>query len=482
MIKQEILCVLTLLFFALSNSAQKMPDKRIAGAGFVTGPSRALQSDSLIRLTAEEVQMIIQAEAKGNPRALTSLAQDPEQRKSVLENLRQALAVANEARKNGFAAEQSVKMQLKLAEAEVLATAYDDKLKADAGRANDPVPPFNYIDDKKVDAFFNDPANKTEYARGLEKFLSFLTDTQKKVTPQEMTDEQKQFAASQWKKVTYGMVKAKELRLVNRKIELQYKLQQALILARAYSQEKLEDRLTPTADEIKAYMAANPKFSKESRRARAAEILAKVKAGGNFAALADEYSEDPGNKDAQTGKPQGGLYDWRNRAYYVKEFSDASWALEEGQTSGIVETQFGYHILKLEGKRAVKGEEQVKVRHILISTMYQPEPGLASNRPSVRSVDEAPLSMPMSMPMSMEEAAKQELAKQKEKQVMDEILARNPIDLPPDFAVSAGRDPAAKPAKSVAAAKPAKPAKPVGAAKTRKKTGSNKRRTSRIKH
>jgi len=398
----------------------------VAGIGLLVWSMYRKGGEGLTSLTAEDVKLILEDEAKGNPRALASLANDPEARKKVLENLKQALAVASEARKTGYAEQPEIKTQLELSEQEVLATAYDNKLKADAGRGDDPGPPFGYIEDKDVNPFFEAPENKAKYDAELEKFMVFLGDMQKKNNvPQEMNDEQKQFVTAQWKKVTYGAVKARELKLADRKTELQYKLQQALILARAYSQEKLKDQLTPTDDEVKAYIAQNPKFDKSSKKAKAEEVLAKVKAGEDFAALANQYTEDPGNTDPKTGEKQGGFYDWKDRASYVKEFSDAAWGLEEGKTTELVETQFGYHIIKLEGKRAEKGkdgkdEEQVKVRHILISTMYKDE------------------SNPMAPPMTtMDDAAKQELAKKKQKDVLDGIMARNPITLPTDFTIEA---------------------------------------------
>jgi hypothetical protein len=408
----------------------------LAGIGLlVWSLGRQKGGEGLTKLTAEDVQMIIQDEAKGNPRALASLANDPDQRKKVLENLKQALAVASEARKTGFAEQPEIKTQLALTEGEILATAYDNKLKADAGRPDDPGPPFGYIEDKDVNAFFDAPENKAKYDAELDKFFTFLQDMQKKANvPQEMPDEQKQFVTSQWKKVTYGAIKAKEQGLgTDRKTELQYKLQQSLLLARAYSQEKLKDQLTPTDDEVKAYIAQNPKFDKSSKRAKAEEVLTKVKAGGDFAALANEFSEDPGNKDMKTGEQQGGLYDWKDRSGYVKEFADAAWGLEEGQISDIVETQFGYHIIKLEGKRTTKSkdgkdQEEVKVRHILISTMYKD--------------DANPMAPPM---MTMDDAAKQELTKQKQKDVLDGIMARNPIELPDDFTIVVPEQPAGAP-------------------------------------
>ena len=79
---------------------------------------------------------------------------------------------------------------------------------------------------------------------------------------------------------------------------------------------------------------------------QAEAVLAKVKAGGDFAALAKQYSED-GSKDA------GGDLDYKGRGEFVKEFEDAAWALEVGKvTPELVKSQFGFHIIKLTDKRA----------------------------------------------------------------------------------------------------------------------------------
>lgn len=71
--------------------------------------------------------------------------------------------------------------------------------------------------------------------------------------------------------------------------------------------------------------------------ARAEEILAKIEAGESFDDLMAEYNED-------TGEPAEG-YTFTT-GEMVQEFEDAAFALEEGQVSGIVETSYGYHIIK----------------------------------------------------------------------------------------------------------------------------------------
>lgn len=80
-------------------------------------------------------------------------------------------------------------------------------------------------------------------------------------------------------------------------------------------------------------------------KAAAEALLAKAKAGADFAKLATENTEDEGSKD------KGGEYDFFGKGTMVKEFEDAAWALKKDEISGLVKTQFGYHIIKLLDKR-----------------------------------------------------------------------------------------------------------------------------------
>jgi parvulin-like peptidyl-prolyl isomerase len=76
--------------------------------------------------------------------------------------------------------------------------------------------------------------------------------------------------------------------------------------------------------------------------ARITEIKKQLDAGADFATLAKQYSEDTGTKD------QGGELGWFGRGQMVKEFEDAAFALQPGQVSDPVKTQFGYHLIKVE--------------------------------------------------------------------------------------------------------------------------------------
>ena len=99
-------------------------------------------------------------------------------------------------------------------------------------------------------------------------------------------------------------------------------------------------------------------------RSKADDVLKQVKAGGDFAKLAEKYSDDPGSAKA------GGELGWIGRGRTVPEFEKAAFSLGKGQTSDLVKSSYGFHIIRVEDKQAagvktfadVKGEIEEKVR------------------------------------------------------------------------------------------------------------------------
>ena len=119
-------------------------------------------------------------------------------------------------------------------------------------------------------------------------------------------------------------------------------------------------------EKLQKEIPLNEKNLKEDEE-KAEDILKEVESGKKtFEELAEANSEDPGSA------VQGGDLGWFPRGVMVSEFEESVFTLNPGEVSGLVKTDFGYHIIKLEEKKTVEdeaeGQEQVKARHILIKT------------------------------------------------------------------------------------------------------------------
>jgi peptidyl-prolyl cis-trans isomerase D len=99
-------------------------------------------------------------------------------------------------------------------------------------------------------------------------------------------------------------------------------------------------------------------------RAKAENVLKELKAGGDFAKLAEKYSDDPGSAKS------GGELGWIGRGRTVPEFEKAAFSLGKGQTSGLVKSSYGFHVIHVEDKQdahlktlaEVKSEIEEKVK------------------------------------------------------------------------------------------------------------------------
>jgi peptidyl-prolyl cis-trans isomerase C len=127
------------------------------------------------------------------------------------------------------------------------------------------------------------------------------------------------------------------------------------VIVEAYLKKKVEESANIGDAELKDYYNKNIDKFKTGEQVRASHILVKseaeakdierqLKGGAKFEDLAKKYSIDG-------AAPKGGDLGWFSKGSMIPDFEKVAFGLKEGETSGIVKTKFGYHIIKLTGKR-----------------------------------------------------------------------------------------------------------------------------------
>ncbi len=129
-------------------------------------------------------------------------------------------------------------------------------------------------------------------------------------------------------------------------------------IERAYNND-IEQYTTPEQVRASHILLKTEGKDDAAVKAKAEDLLKQAKAGADFAELAKKHSEDEGSAK------NGGDLDYFQRGRMVAEFDQAAFAIQPGEISGPVKTQYGYHIIKLVDKKAATTKTLAEVRQQL---------------------------------------------------------------------------------------------------------------------
>lgn len=144
------------------------------------------------------------------------------------------------------------------------------------------------------------------------------------------------------------------------------------VVVEAFLKKKIEDQANISDADLQKFYDQNKDKFNSGDQVRASHILVKseneaqdilgqIKKGANFEALAKKNSVD-------SAGAKGGDLGWFGKGSMIPEFEKVVFSLKEGELSGVVKTQFGYHIIKLTGKRPAgirsfaEAKEQIKAK------------------------------------------------------------------------------------------------------------------------
>ncbi len=339
--------------------------------------SPAADSPLPVKLTAHDLQMIFQ-----------ELVPPQKQQQIASGEIKKLLAVAHVAVQQGYAERPDIKSELSWQQDMDLNNAYRKK-NADAKASDQEVNAYFMAHPKDFDDFLQSNPRFQEQAGGppkdelkkqygefkviAERARKEGLDRDDAIRLQMMLDRAQVFAGaylSELQKDADKLVSSAEINQYYQDHLADFeevRVRHILIGTQPEEEDADDNDATNTKPGKDKRPAEKPKvFTKEDARKKAQLILDRVRKGEDFAKLAKESSDDPGSKD------NGGEYDFFGRGKMVLEFERAAFALKPGEVSGLVETQFGFHIIKLEARRtAPPPATDQKVRQQITNTLLQ---------------------------------------------------------------------------------------------------------------
>jgi len=311
---------------------------------------RVADRPPLTHLSAADLETLLE----GMPESRRAFFSTPDGRRQLADQIRHALAMAQEARRLGLLGRTEVAAQLEIQKASLLASAYRDRH------------PDAEVSEEEIERFFR------TNPMALDQVLAANPNLARSALTEQVRRQYGELILLAERARKEGLDR-------DPRVALQLRIFPEFIL-QSYMLRELQRRTSVSDDEIRRYYEehknefeqvrarhilfstrpiardGNPPPDKEAVRRKAREVLRRARAGEDFAALAREFSDDPGSKD------KGGDLDFFGRGRMVREFEEAAFSLQPGQISDLIETSYGFHIIKVEARRIAPLDEETRLQ------------------------------------------------------------------------------------------------------------------------
>ena len=338
-------------------------------------------------------------------------AQSEPARKQIINQQKQAFALAQAAEDEGLHKTEKFKRQMEINTAQLLAAEYTKRN------------PEVTVGKEEWEAYY--ASHKDQF----DADIKFFTEGRK----QQISDEMKEQQRGMWSEMKVRAEKARQAGLdKDPSFTTLTKFRKADVLASLYAQV-LEERNKLTDAERKKYLAEHPEADLEKLKEKAQGILDRLNRGEDFIKLADEFTEDG-------GRGRGGELPWFAADGTIsggggkmdEEFTRATFALKKGEASSeLVKTSFGFHLIRVDDRR-----------------MATP-PAAPSPSPATPNATPAPKPTPQEevharhiiIATQEAESFESKLIQEKIKRGMEDATLKYPVNVPADFVVNvAGLD------------------------------------------
>ncbi len=357
----------------------KIPTKAVVAivvvivlAGLLLLAQRSYSTTKAIKLTAHDMELFA-AEILPASQQL-QLASDPEARKTLAKQLKETLAIAQKAEQEGYDQRPAVRSMIDLAESQALAVEFQKK-NPEAKVTEDDVKGYYRTSPKAFDEFLELNQQFQQAMQGPQKEQYKHQYAELKILGEraraggfekdEVTKLKMLIGRSQVLEGSYFRdLSANSDKLIGEEdLEAYYgehanEFEEVHARHILISTKPLKDS---GEDEDKKDEAGDKKpkaISKEEARKKAQSVLDRVHKGENFVKLAEENSDEPG------AKTSGGDLGYFSHGQMVAGFEKAAFAMKVGEISDLVETEFGFHIIKVEDHRNAPLDDQKTRRKI----------------------------------------------------------------------------------------------------------------------